>query len=134
MGKHLQSFNEHSKNEKLDLSGVSDSDFDIINNNEAQSKKMYMMIDTCSISLNNKHIKNSIEAITIVLHFFKIFCTKYNINCGNLYVVKYNDTHYYGCCDGLSQDDYSTDKDCSIAFDEFCTKNNLILDDGDEDE
>jgi hypothetical protein len=84
------------------------------------------IIDTMDISYKNEHIKNSIVAMSIVLDYFQKFCSLNDINCGNLYICKYEKL-FVAYCDGLDNEN-ETD-DCSIEFDEYCENNNLYLDD-----
>jgi len=108
-------------------------DYMIISYNDA--KNLYMILDTLDI-FYKKHIKNSVEAINIVLHHFEIFSNRYNVPCGNLYVAEYVDNGvlegYIAVCDGMSDNSneliekYGTDY--SIEFEDYCNKVGLDLD------
>jgi len=99
-----------------------------------KSKDFYMIIDTLDI-FYKEHIKNSKEAINIVLHFFEKFSKENNVPCGNLYVSsdKYDgEVCYFGVCDGMPDncneliEKYGTDY--SVEFEDYCDKNGLDLD------
>lgn len=105
-------------------------EFNIIEDTAAENKEMTIIIDGLNIEYKGVFIKNSVKAISLVLKFFKSFCKKHKLDCGNLYVVNmiykgYN--LYYGVYDG-SMDDVS------VEFDEYCEKKRLCLDAGDEDD
>jgi hypothetical protein len=99
---------------------------------------MYMIIDTLDIFdpvvSKTLPMKNSMKTVEHVCSLFEKFCKENNIDCGNIYIVEFEESgKFFAVCDwidGLNwaelEEKFGTDY--SIEFNDWCESKKIELD------